>query len=126
MLIRWFSKRQLGSAWGLVTMAGNIGQSLSPVLLSYLAAHTGWKSAFTVPAAISLLVAPVAWALVRDKPAEAAAEPDAAKRTAPAGLSTLEAVRQHVLPSVPFWLLCTVSALAYLLLKGARLTIGRG
>ena len=34
---------------GLLTMGGNVGQSISPVVLTYLYFQYGWRFAFFVP-----------------------------------------------------------------------------
>eukprot|EP00943_MAST-04B_sp_MAST-4B-sp1_P000711 g711.t1 len=54
-----------GSVWGLLTMGGNLGQSISPLLLSYLYFQYGWQYAFIFPGVWAVGFAIISYFLIR-------------------------------------------------------------
>jgi len=119
ILIKWYPKEQLGTMWGLCTTAGNVGQSIAPMLLTALALQLGWQAAFIGPAVCGCVGSAVLWMLIRDQPEDVGLEPVSISKTADeAGPSMLQVLRTHLLTDGHFWLLCVADALVYLVLKG--------
>jgi len=52
LLTHWFSRREIGRAWGVWNSSHQIGSAIIAVGAGYLVTHFGWRSAFWVPAAV--------------------------------------------------------------------------
>jgi sugar phosphate permease len=66
----WFRLREFGGMIGLLVVAGSSGFLLSATPLAYVVDTLGWRAAFLIIAAYSLVMAVVCWLVVRDKPAQ--------------------------------------------------------
>ena len=64
----WFDEKRFASVVGLCMLIGNLGSVLAGAPLSWLAQTAGWRSVFVGVAGLSLLLAILAWMLVRDRP----------------------------------------------------------
>jgi sugar phosphate permease len=56
LLTRWYSPREIGSAWGLWNASHQIGGAIVSVGGGYLVGHYGWRSVFWVPGLIAMAV----------------------------------------------------------------------
>jgi len=124
ILLKWYPKERLGQMWGLCTTAGNIGQTMAPLVLSTAVILYGWRAAFLFPAAFSFITAMSTWRLVQDSPESVGLHltrettvPLKAKNMAPQQ-SVFANFLVHVLPDVRIWSLCLGSGLIYVVLKG--------
>lgn len=108
---RWFVARR-GLVIGLLTASAATGQLAFLPLAAWMIEHWGWRSA-TVPVfAASALIAVLAWALMRDRPADVGLTPYGAE-PAPAGaaqpvamtLATPFKVLAEAARNRTFWLL---------------------
>jgi hypothetical protein len=71
----WFTRRR-GTAMGLVSAVGASAISLAPVLLELLVSDWGWRRAWLIEGiAVAVIVLPVAWFAMRDRPADPGAPP---------------------------------------------------
>ena len=68
---RWFEPSRLATALSWVFAASNIGTLAAATPLAWIAATLGWRDGFLGLAAITLLVALLFYAVVRDRPPEA-------------------------------------------------------
>ena len=68
---RWFEPARLATALSWVFAASNIGTLAAATPLAWIAATLGWRDGFAGLAAITLLVAFLFYAIVRDRPPEA-------------------------------------------------------
>lgn len=108
---RWFAARR-GLVIGVLTASSATGQLAFLPLAAWMIEHWGWRSA-TVPVfAASALIALLALALVRDRPADlgllpygAQAAPAAAPTPLPMNLATPFKVLAEAAQSRTFWLL---------------------
>jgi len=64
----WFEEQRFASVVGVSMLLGNLGSVLAGAPLSWLAQTTGWRVVFVGVGLLSLLLATLAWALVRDRP----------------------------------------------------------
>ena len=65
---RWFPPDRLATAAAVVLAVGGTGNLLAATPLAYTADHIGWRGAFVAMAGLSLVMAGVVFALVRDAP----------------------------------------------------------
>jgi predicted MFS family arabinose efflux permease len=65
---RWFSARELATALSWVFAASNLGTLAGATPLAWVAAEIGWRNGFLGLAALTLLVAVLFYAAVRDRP----------------------------------------------------------
>jgi MFS family permease len=79
VVTRWFD-RQRGRAQGLVNMGGPAGGLLGAPLGGYLLATYGWRSTVLVFSATTLIVIPVIWLVVRNRPEDLGQAPDGVAR----------------------------------------------
>lgn len=70
---RWFEPARLASALSWVFAASNIGTLAAATPLALIAATVGWRQGFIGLAALTLLVAVLFFAVVRDRPPQARA-----------------------------------------------------
>ena len=66
----WFSERQFATMTGLLMFIGNMGGFLSAAPLAWIVGITSWRNVFVAAGAVSLLLAALIWALLRDNPRE--------------------------------------------------------
>ncbi|RAS64799.1 cyanate permease [Lentzea atacamensis] len=86
----WFERRR-GAALGLVSAIGTAAISSAPLLLEAVIAGWGWRRAWLAEGVLVLLVVlPVAWFALRDRPADLGQHPDGA-------------VHDHDSPPPPQW-----------------------
>lgn len=72
----WFTRRR-GTAMGLVSAIGASAISLAPVLLEVLVSDWGWRRAWLVEGvAVAVIVLPVAWFAMRDRPSDLGQHPE--------------------------------------------------
>lgn len=70
LISKWFKKRE-GTALGIVVAATAVGGGIGPVLTSYLLSHYGWRTVqILLGVIIFLVVVPVFWFVVKDRPQE--------------------------------------------------------
>jgi predicted MFS family arabinose efflux permease len=65
---RWFSARELSTALSWVFAASNLGTLAAATPLAWVAAEIGWRNGFVGLAVITLVVAVLFYAVVRDRP----------------------------------------------------------
>ncbi|HEX2952678.1 MAG TPA: MFS transporter, partial [Bacillota bacterium] len=66
----WFRTREFSTMTGLIVVAGSSGYLLAATPLAIMVDGLGWRIAFLVIAAYSLIVAIACWFLVKDRPAD--------------------------------------------------------
>ncbi|MCB1147039.1 MAG: MFS transporter [Leptospiraceae bacterium] len=64
----WFSVGERGKIFGIWNIAHNVGGGIIGVLAAWVAGYAGWRSAFYVPAALSILSAFYLFWRLRDTP----------------------------------------------------------
>src|SRR2546425_3516503 len=70
LVARWFRAR-LGLVNGLITAGTVLGGAASPLLVTALAEHVGWRKGFVVLAVLVGTVPPlVTWLVVRERPTD--------------------------------------------------------
>jgi len=68
ILARWYRKNEFASLSGILLAVGNIGALSAAGPLAWLTGTLGWQPVFIMLGAITLLLAAVAWIIVRDRP----------------------------------------------------------
>ncbi|BCJ52032.1 MFS transporter [Actinoplanes sp. NBRC 14428] len=110
---RWFVHRR-GLVTGVLTAGGAAGQLVFLPLLARLTGAHGWRVAALTVAAAALIVVPLVWWRLRDRPADLGATaygagPDdvASLPATPPGSAARNALRtlRHAAGTRPFWLL---------------------
>jgi len=130
VLVHWFSTTERGFKTALWNVAHNVGGFFVGVLAAVGLQLSGddWTAAFWLPAVVALVVAVVAFVLVRDRP-ESEGLPAVevyrddppkvvADEAAEAGMSTWAVVRRHVLSNRTMLLLAVANVFVYALRYG--------
>jgi len=68
VLTTWFRPHQFATMTGLTVLAGNLGGAMGTTPLALLVESFGWRNAFMLVGAVTLLVALICWTLVRNTP----------------------------------------------------------
>ncbi len=55
LLTHWFSRREIGRAWGVWNASHQIGGAVIAVWAGWLVTHYGWRSAFWAPALVCII-----------------------------------------------------------------------
>lgn len=113
---RWFVRHR-GLVTGILTAGGATGQLIFLPVLAHLAVAQGWRTAAVTVTAAALVVVPLVWFLLRDRPEEVGttalgAEPVTVTAVPPAGAGGAGRAAAHALGVLrsaartrPFWLL---------------------
>ncbi|MFD8529693.1 MFS transporter [Streptosporangium canum] len=113
---RWFVRHR-GLVTGILTAGGATGQLIFLPVLAHLAVAQGWRTAAVTVTAAALVVVPLVWFLLRDRPEEVGttalgAEPGTVPAAPPAGTGGAGRAAAHALGVLrsaartrPFWLL---------------------
>ena len=64
----WFRLREFATMSGLIVLIGNSGSLLAATPMAFIVDSWGWRNAFHLIAAYSLVMAVACWLLVRDRP----------------------------------------------------------
>ncbi|MFA7242528.1 MAG: MFS transporter [Sulfuricellaceae bacterium] len=67
----WFHDRHFATMAGLTILLGNVGSLLAASPLAWVLAFASWRAVFVAVGLLSLLLALLAWLLVRNNPGEA-------------------------------------------------------
>lgn len=67
----WFHDRHFATMTGATILLGNAGSLLAAAPLAWVLGYVSWRTVFTVAGAFSLVLAALAWWLVRNHPGEA-------------------------------------------------------
>ena len=112
---RWFAPGQRGFATGLWAIGAPLGPMIGFPLVIFLVTQYGWRASFYALAALNgLIVLPMLWLLLRDRPAHYAVAPPA-----PAGEGLpFGAAIQLLLADGRFWLLAVYDCGAMIYLWG--------
>lgn len=98
---RWFADRQ-GLAIGLSTTGTSIGGVFMPPIVVLLMTELGWRMASQIlGVSLVLLLVPIVWLIVRDRPEEPAPHGDAVPLTSQ---SAAEWTSDRILTSWAFWI----------------------
>jgi OPA family sugar phosphate sensor protein UhpC-like MFS transporter len=128
IMLNAFPKNIRGSVWGLLTMGGNVGQSMSPLLLSYVYFKYGWQYAFFMPGIWAATFAIVAYIILitsnsNNSNNNAVMEPKESKKSPKKKIenttitTTTTTFTQGVLLNINFWILIIADILIYFILK---------
>lgn len=83
---RWYPPERFAQMSGILIAVGNLGVIASTAPLAWFTAAFGWRAAFWVTAAITVLLIGLAWLTIRDRP-------DQTGQPAGSGESLLQALR---------------------------------
>ncbi len=114
LISHWFS-RMRGRAMGLAYVGIGVGGAVAPVLARFLIREGGWRRAMLALSGIILLVLiPLAWALVRNRPSDMGLYPDgdpapAAERVTPGTPAT---TLRQAMRTLSFWMILAGSLLS--------------
>lgn len=66
----WFEESRFSSIGGLTIMIGNFGAVFGGTPLAWVVAHQGWREVFVGLGVLSLVLVPLTWIVVGDRPAK--------------------------------------------------------
>lgn len=108
---RWYHENEFAGVTGVFLAAGNAGNLAASLPLTFLVILLGWRMSFLAIGAVTLLLALLAWAILRDRPEDRGPQPleetpnppSTEEAPAPDGLTTLGRLRT-VFRKPNFWL----------------------
>jgi MFS family permease len=100
----WYPPRQFATLTGIVSSLGNTGALSATLPLALLTGSLGWRGSFHLFAAVNLLLAGLAWVIIRDRPPGAAVRPDR-----PSGDCSPGDAFRAVLGTPTFWRIATLN-----------------
>lgn len=105
ILTRWFPTSRFGPMMGIFMAVGGVGVYSAATPLAWLAGWLGWRGAFVVIGALTLLLAGLVWLLVRNRPEDMGlpAPEDTSQETPAAPPQGLRRVIKMVLATPSFW-----------------------
>lgn len=128
VMVHWFSHKERGIKMSVWNVAHNVGGGLiGPLAIAGVAIFGDWESKFYFPGMVALLVAVVAWWLVRDTPQSCGLPPielykhDAAKDYSEKyekEFSAKQIFVDYVLNNRLLWLIAFANAFVYLVRYG--------
>ncbi len=128
VVVHWFSKKERGTAMSIWNVAHNVGGGLmAPLAIAGLAIFGTWEGKLYFPVIIALLVALVAYLLVRDTPQSCGLPPvekyknDVAQEYSESHekeLSTKQILLDYVLVNKLIWYIAFANAFIYLVRYG--------
>lgn len=103
ILTEWFHPREFARMTGILLAMGGLGSLCAATPLAMLTGWLGWRMAFMVVAALTLVLSGLVWSVVRDRPADLGwSSPLPKDEAKPASIDLLSGVRQ-VLAHRRFW-----------------------
>jgi sugar phosphate permease len=103
VLAEWFAVREFALMTGILMAMGGIGSLIATVPLALLSAWIGWRYSFIFVGLLTLVLAVLVWAIVRDRPADMGLPSPLDPPPGPAeSISIADAVRR-VLTCLYFW-----------------------
>ncbi|MBY0549730.1 MAG: phosphoglycerate transporter protein PgtP [Candidatus Obscuribacterales bacterium] len=130
-MVHWFSDGERGTKMAIWNIAHNVGGMLAPIIASYAITLPllggSWKSAFYIPAVISLLLAIVVLVFMRDTPQSVGLPPiEEFKNDYPSTgvadrereLSASEIFFKHVFNNKFLWIFSAANVLVYIVRYG--------
>ena len=106
IVANWYPPRQFATLTGIVSSLGNTGALTATLPLALLAGSLGWRGSFHVFAAVTFLLAVLAWVIIRDRPPGAAVQP-----VLPSEDFSLGKAFRAVLGTPTFWCIATLNFL---------------
>ncbi len=128
LLTSWFSKRNIGKAWGIWNASHQIGAAVIVIWAGLLIEHFGWRYAFFVPAGLALVVGIWLYFRLADSP-EGLGLPvvEVYDQTYPTGEGVtsaetatpfLKVFREHILSNAWVWLVSIANFFVYVVQIG--------
>lgn len=127
-MVHWFSDRERGTKMAIWNLAHNVGGMLAPLIASYSILLFGsWKSAFFVPAVLSIIIGMLVLLFMRDTPQSVGLPPiEEYKNDYPAcavedrekELSGSEILFKYVLNNKFLWIFAAANVLVYIVRYG--------
>ena len=114
-ITRWFASSERGTMYGVWSTAHSVGEGITFGATSALVAATAWQAAFLGPGALCLIVAAVAYAVLRDRPESLGLPPVNEYKGEPADAepATTGRAQLEVLWSPAIWVIGLASASMY-------------
>ncbi len=127
-MVHWFSDRERGTKMAIWNLAHNVGGMLAPLIASYSLLFFGtWKSAFFVPAILSIITGLLVFIFMRDTPQSVGLPPiEEHKNDYPSTavedrekeLSGSEILFKYVLNNKFLWIFAAANVLVYIVRYG--------
>ncbi|SHF29517.1 Sugar phosphate permease [Desulfacinum infernum DSM 9756] len=118
ILSQWFRPREFAFVSGILNAVGGLGILAATWLLARLTTAFGWRLSFQLIGGVTLVIAGLVWAVVRDRPEAKgwpplAAQPATGATSSPGAAGGLRQGVRHVLSSPQFWLFSLWSFVNY-------------
>lgn len=125
-LTYWFSKKERGMWWSILSTANNVGGALIPLLSIFVLTKLGWRWAMHVPGIISIAIGVLLLVSLRGLPSSLGLPPvEVFKGEAPEPLPAEEksegvvsSLLNHVLKSKAIWILAISCFCIYIVRSG--------
>ncbi len=126
-LTQWYSVSERGTYWGIWNASHQVGGATILFLAGYLITHFGWRTAFSIPAALTALIALIVLFLLRDNPPamglpsieEFKNEPTGQEHLDSDRLPVKEILTKHVFNNPYIWAVAVGNFFVYVVRYGA-------
>ena len=114
----WYDRSEVATWWSIVSAAGNIGASLTPLTFAYISLHSGWQRAYDFTGMMACITGVVLWLLLKDSPPQHLNAPPSVTGTAARTTVNMHSWYE-VLFQMDVWIICIV----YLMLSMIRYSV---
>lgn len=70
ILKKWYARGEMATWWALLSAAGNIGATVTPLTFTYMALNFGWEFSFRVTGTLACFVGVLLWLLIQESPSQ--------------------------------------------------------
>lgn len=68
ILKSWYARGEMATWWAILSAAGNIGATITPLTFTFVALNFGWENAFYLTGLVACITGVLLWILIRDSP----------------------------------------------------------
>ena len=68
ILKSWYGRGEIATWWSILSAAGNVGATITPLAFTYIALNFGWENAFYLTGMVACITGVLLWILIRDSP----------------------------------------------------------
>ncbi len=131
-MVHWFSLKERGTKMSIWNVAHNVGGALMPILaILGVELFTDWHAKFYFPGMVAIVVAIIAFFLLRDRPESLGLPPiedyrkdypngEEVKSKPKNGISAKEIFTKHIFPNRALWFIAFANAFVYLVRYGIQ------
>lgn len=71
ILKKWYARDEMATWWAILSAAGNVGATITPLTFTFVALNFGWENAFYSAGIVACITGLLLWIMLRDSPSHA-------------------------------------------------------